>query len=157
MLTRWCFSTSAGYQLFSELAFLCCPLFLFFSLLSAELARLRHRFALAPLHEVQPVNEITRSNLWHQIPNENMIIAANAEYWARRTGVPRDRRRGQVGTMILSFASNSSFRTTQNRSYYRTKNLTTQTRSYVLQPSSFMKVVLSMLPKIFLCRIIDLN
>lgn len=87
----------------------------------------------------QPVNEITRSNLWHQIPNENMIIVANAEYRARRSRVPRDRRRGQVGTMILSFALNRSFRTTQNRPYYRTKNSATQTRSYVLQTSVFLK------------------
>lgn len=58
---------------------------------------------------VQPVNEITRSNLWHQIPNENMIIAANAEY---RPATEEDRssaRRATQGTMISSFRSNRSF------------------------------------------------
>jgi len=106
---------------------------------------------------VQPVNEITRSNLWHQIPNENMIIAANAEYRVRRTAVPRDRRRRTSGDDdFVLCVSNCSFRTTQNRPYYRTKSSATQTRSRFSKPSS-LKVVCRMLQKIPFCRIIDLN
>lgn len=82
-------------------------LFSFFSAESASSPSFPSRFVA----RVQPVNEITRSNLWHQIPNENMIIAANAECRVRRTAVSRDRRRrtsrreGEGGTMILFFAS----------------------------------------------------
>lgn len=121
------------------LAFLCrvSALFSFFSAAPASPPSFPAR--------VQPVNEITRSNLWHQIPNENMIIAANAEYRAWRTGVSRDRRRRQVGTMILSFAFNRSFRTT-----FRIVLITeqkTRPRKHdrmFSKPSSFIKVVRNM-------------
>lgn len=95
-----------------------------------RLLLLRRRFPPASLHEkrVRSVNEITRSNLWHQIPNENMIIVANAEYRARRTEVSRDRR--QVGTMISfpfrpialsNHRSESSFITGQRTELYVNK------------------------------------
>lgn len=83
------FFASAGYRsllkcFWSSCSFsnIVCP-FLF--LLSRASTPSSPSFSSRFVARVQSVNEITRSNLWHQIPNENMIIVANAEYRARRT------------------------------------------------------------------------